>query len=238
LALKGCILWFYKKTVITLAQISESMRMILKSVKLIAVVAGITVCLCSSAFAQKNTKKGTYVGPSGTTYSHYEGNGEYTDGFGRDGASYYCYECRTFHHNSGHAHEASCNHCEGEHHHAPARDCGNCEGGHHGDQHGHMQHDMACGDCREGGHANHAHVADDHAHIYECADCGHEGEHAHPGHGDYMDDGGLIIKYRPNKMKVKCNVCNAKWKVSYPADRENYYDIYDGDDRIIMGHNH
>lgn len=86
-----------------------------------------------------------------------------------------------------------------------------------------------CNNCTE-----HAHK---HKYSDKCSDCreyrpiyydiDHEFDHCND---DY------IVKYRNNKVKVRCNSCNAKWKYYYNDYNSNVHYVYDNDDRVIVSY--
>ena len=152
--------------------------------------------------------KSTYVGTNGTVYSNYKGAGEVACKDCDDEPDVYCYQCRAFHTHKDYAYYNNRENCH---------------------ELGHMAH-CADGVCHEGADC-HDHLKGD---CHECKDYSHD--YYNMDH-DYDNCGGdYIVKYRANKVKVKCTGCNAKWKYYYNDYHSNHHYVYDKDDRVIVSY--
>jgi|GEM_PF-4300453 len=163
--------------------------------------------------------KTTYVGTNGTVYKGYQGSGEVGGQKCEETDEVYCYECRTFHTNKDYYYYDN-GHCGGHHH------CGE----HHCDEH------QTCGghhSCSEHHGCDKPHCEMESTHCDNCKvyhadmyDMYHDYDHY--GGGDYM------VKYRGNKVKVKCASCGAKWKHYYCDYNSNHHYVYDRNDKVIV----
>ena len=88
--------------------------------------------------------------------------------------------------------------------------------------------------CHELGHGHCADAHNDHEGCHDCKDYSHE---LYDMNHDYDHaDGDYLVRYRGNKVKVKCTGCNAKWKYYYNDYHSNHHYVYDKDDRVIVSY--
>jgi hypothetical protein len=172
----------------------------------------------------KPAKKDEEPESNGVVLSHYHGVGPVDcDDCNRcddRGVStdVYCYQCRAFHKGTDYAYYNN------------RENCYELEHGHH-----HYVGVEGCADCGE-------HAAPiryyDHYGVEGCRNCGDyepdiynmDHEYDHCGNGEY------IVKYRGNKVKVKCTDCNAKWKYYYNDYHSNNHYVYDKNDKVIVSY--
>ncbi len=211
--------------------------------KLFSLAAGVATVIFSGLFSGVEAQsKTTYVGANGTVYENYHGKGEISEANDDGRYDVYCYQCRAFHksydfsryHNRANVHGChegeKCNmdaHCKDG---GACAETMHCTGGKACPETANCHPDYA--DWHESGagygeacHGDACHTCGDHANDLYNMD--HEYDHSGK---DY------VVKYRGNKVKVKCASCNAKWKYYHSDYDATKHYIYDNNDRVIVSY--
>ena len=73
---------------------------------------------------------------------------------------------------------------------------------------------------------------------HECGTCEYEMRpDLYNMYHDYDHEGGdYMVKYRGNKVKVKCASCGAKWKYYYDDYHSNHHYVYDRNEKVIVSY--